>query len=43
MFPQTLGLGLSLAREIMRAHHGALTLEETPDGETAFTLTLPIS
>lgn len=38
-----IGLGLSLAREIMRAHHGALTLEETPDGETAFTLTLPIS
>lgn len=38
-----IGLGLSLAREIMRAHHGALILEETPDGETAFTLTLPIN
>lgn len=37
-----IGLGLSLAREIMRAHHGALILEETADGQTAFTLTLPL-
>jgi signal transduction histidine kinase len=37
-----IGLGLSLAREIVRAHHGTLSLEETVDGETAFTLTLPI-
>lgn len=36
------GLGLSLSREIARAHHGDLTLDETPPGETAFTLTLPI-
>lgn len=37
-----LGLGLSLAREIVYAHGGDLTLDDTPDGQTAFTLTLPI-
>ncbi|WP_311774142.1 ATP-binding protein [Nostoc sp. UCD121] len=36
-----IGLGLSLAREIARAHHGDLTLESTAFGQTAFTLTLP--
>ncbi|WP_223257464.1 sensor histidine kinase [Phormidesmis priestleyi] len=36
-----LGLGLSLAREIVQAHNGHLTLDMTPPGETAFTLTLP--
>ncbi|MEM9947574.1 MAG: ATP-binding protein [Cyanobacteria bacterium P01_D01_bin.36] len=35
------GLGLSLSREIARAHKGDLRLEATPDGETAFTLILP--
>ncbi|NEU79675.1 ATP-binding protein [Nostoc sp. UIC 10630] len=37
-----IGLGLSLAREIARAHHGDLTLDSTAFGQTAFTLTLPI-
>lgn len=37
-----LGLGLSLSREIARAHGGALKLDRTPPGQTAFTLTLPI-
>lgn len=37
------GLGLSLAREIARAHNGELTLDPTPSGQTAFTLMLPIS
>lgn len=37
-----LGLGLSLSREIARAHSGALKLDRTPPGQTAFTLTLPI-
>ncbi len=37
-----IGLGLSLAREIARAHRGDLTLDLTPSGQTAFTLTLPI-
>ncbi|MEH2211355.1 sensor histidine kinase [Nostoc sp.] len=37
-----IGLGLSLAREIARAHRGDLTLDLTPSGQTAFTLTLPM-
>ncbi|MEH2240198.1 ATP-binding protein [Nostoc sp.] len=37
-----IGLGLSLAREIARAHHGDLILDSTSLGETAFTLTLPM-
>ena len=36
------GLGLSLSREIARAHRGELLLDVTPKGETAFTLTLPV-
>ncbi len=36
-----LGLGLSLSREIAYAHGGNLTLDLTPMGQTAFTLTLP--
>lgn len=36
-----LGLGLSLAREIVRAHNGDLILEETPPGVTTFTMMLP--
>ena len=37
-----IGLGLSLAREIARAHRGDLTLDPTLSGQTAFTLTLPV-
>ncbi len=36
-----IGLGLSLAREIARAHQGDLTLDPPQLGQTAFTLTLP--
>ena len=36
------GLGLSLAREIARAHGGDLVLEDTKPIVTKFTLTLPI-
>jgi len=35
------GLGLSLSREIARAHGGDLILDLTPSKQTAFTLTLP--
>jgi signal transduction histidine kinase len=35
-------LGLSLTREIARAHGGDLTLASTSPGQAAFTLTLPI-
>lgn len=38
-----IGLGLSLAREIARAHRGDLTLNSISDGQTAFTLTLPLT
>ncbi|EDX86349.1 ATPase, histidine kinase-, DNA gyrase B-, and HSP90-like domain protein [Synechococcus sp. PCC 7335] len=36
------GLGLSLSREIARAHKGELKLENTQPGVVAFTLVLPI-
>jgi two-component system, OmpR family, heavy metal sensor histidine kinase CusS len=36
------GLGLSLSREIARAHNGELRLDKTPKGKTGFTLTLPL-
>jgi len=35
------GLGLSLAREIVRAHGGTLTLQESRPGRTCFALSLP--
>lgn len=35
------GLGLSLSREIARAHGGDLTLDSTSSGQIAFTLSLP--
>ncbi|MEL6469884.1 MAG: ATP-binding protein [Cyanobacteria bacterium J06623_4] len=35
------GLGLSLAREIARAHRGELSLNPSAAGQTGFTLTLP--
>jgi len=41
--PDGLGLGLSLAREIVRAHHGELVLEQTGSDMTTFQLTLPTS
>ena len=37
------GLGLSLAKEIARAHGGDLVLDSAPSGQTAFTFTLPIT
>ena len=36
------GLGLSLAREIVHAHHGSLTLAESKEGWVSFALMLPI-
>ncbi|MCG9891910.1 MAG: ATP-binding protein [Thermosynechococcaceae cyanobacterium MS004] len=35
------GLGLSLSREIVRAHSGDLTLDPTPPGQIALTLSFP--
>ncbi|MBW4661147.1 MAG: HAMP domain-containing protein [Drouetiella hepatica Uher 2000/2452] len=36
-----IGLGLSLSREIARAHNGDLVLDSAPEGQTALTLSLP--
>lgn len=36
------GLGMSLAREIARAHNGDLALTESWEDRTTFTLTLPL-
>jgi len=36
------GLGLSLSREIVRAHHGELTLQESRENWTVFRTVLPV-
>ncbi|HMA72488.1 MAG TPA: HAMP domain-containing sensor histidine kinase [Xanthobacteraceae bacterium] len=35
------GLGLAIAMEIMRAHHGTITFDDNPGGGTTFTLRFP--
>ena len=37
------GLGLSLVAEMMRAHGGTVTVDDSPEGGAVFTLTLPIT
>jgi signal transduction histidine kinase len=37
------GLGLTIAREIIRLHKGTLTVESQPDVGTTFTLMLPLN
>ena len=34
------GLGLSIAREIMEAHHGTITVSDSPGGGATFTASL---
>jgi signal transduction histidine kinase len=40
-FPQGMGLGLSIARDLVIAHGGQLTLESTPHQGSRFTIWLP--
>ncbi len=35
------GLGLSIASEILSAHHGSISVENSPEGGSLFTITLP--
>ncbi len=35
------GLGLAIARGIVEAHHGTLTVSDTPGGGATFVITLP--
>jgi two-component system sensor kinase FixL len=37
-----MGLGLSISREIIEAHHGRLSVAPAPSGGTVFRLTLPL-
>jgi two-component system, LuxR family, sensor kinase FixL len=41
--PTGMGLGLSICREIVEAHHGQLTTAPVPSGGTLFRVTLPIA
>jgi two-component system sensor histidine kinase KdpD len=36
------GMGLSIARDIIRAHHGRLWVENAPEGGAQFSFTLPV-
>ncbi len=42
-FPQGLGLGLTIARELIDAHGGELKIESAPEEGAVFTITIPFS
>ncbi len=37
------GLGLAIVRELVQAHHGAVSVQSTPDAGTVFTVQLPLA
>jgi len=39
--PHGMGMGISIARTIIRAHHGRIWAENNPDGGATFRFTLP--
>jgi signal transduction histidine kinase len=40
-FPQGMGLGLSIARDLVQAHGGSLRVESAPGKGSRFTILLP--
>jgi signal transduction histidine kinase len=42
-FPQGMGLGLAIAREIVVAHGGQITLESSSDQGSEFVMLLPLA